>query len=79
MHSKLLQQQIDLTNNVNLSYVGPVYFGTPLQMSSDSEFVYDTGSGYLTTTSTECSLCLFSKYYDPSASSTSSEASSTTK
>ena len=26
-----LQQSIELLNNSNLAYVGPVYFGTPLQ------------------------------------------------
>jgi hypothetical protein len=61
-------------NNLNLAYVGPVYFGTPIQQSKTAEFVYDTGSGYLTTTSTQCLLCR-TKYYNPTASTTAKQAS----
>ena len=71
---KRLKQSIDMINNMNLAYTGPVHFGTPTQMNDDSEFVYDTGSGYLTTTSTSCSSC-GSKYYDPDASNPSSVSS----
>ena len=67
---KRLKQSIDMINNMNLAYTGPVYFGTPVQPQDDSEFVYDTGSGYLTTTATSCSTC-GSQYYNPEASSTS--------
>ena len=57
-----------MLNNMNLAYTGPVYFGTPIQHNDNgAEFVYDTGSGYLTTTSTLCSSC-GSQYYDPSES-----------
>ena len=74
-----LQQSIELLNNSNLAYVGPVYFGTPLQTDQNySEFVYDTGSGYLTTTSTECSSC-YTEYYDSSKSSTARVSSTATK
>ena len=58
---------IDLANQLNLAYTGPVFFGTPLQGSIDSEFVYDTGSGYLTTTSSDCLGC-DSQYYDAETS-----------
>lgn len=52
----LLKQQIELVNKQNLAYTGPVLFGTPLQTGgSTSNYVYDSGSGYLTTTSTSCS------------------------
>lgn len=73
-----LQQSIDLINNLNLAYVAPVYFGTPLQQTKEAEFVYDTGSGYLTTTSTSCSSC-GTAYYDPSKSETADVVSSATK
>jgi hypothetical protein len=72
----LLKQEIDLVNKSNLAYVGPVYFGTPLQTDETSEFVYDTGSGYLTTTSTGCSTCITSQYYSPSTSTTAGVKSS---
>ena len=73
-----LQSEIELTNTLNLSYTGPVYFGTPLQTSaSESEFIYDTGSGYLTTTTTECSNCS-PQYYDMSASTSRVVTNSTT-
>ena len=75
----MLQQSIELLNHLNLAYSGPVYFGTPLQVPSrDSEFIYDTGSGYLTTTSTACSNCI-SKYYDPTVSSSARVYSSQTE
>ena len=60
-------------------YTGPVYFGTPLQTSaSQSSFIYDTGSGWLVTTSSECSGCT-TKYYDPSKSSSVKTVSSETQ
>lgn len=64
---------IDLTNTENLQYTGPAFFGTPLQGSNSSDFTYDTGSSYLTVTSTECKSCK-TKYYDPSKSSTASNS-----
>lgn len=48
---------IDLTNGNNLQYVGPVFFGTPLQGSASDYYVYDTGSGFLTVTATGCTNC----------------------
>ena len=47
---------IPLKNIQNLSYLGPVYFTDSFQGSDapQSEFVYDTGSGDLTVTSTDC-------------------------
>ena len=65
---------IDMVNHNNLSYTGPVYFGTPFQDSKESIFVYDTGSGYLTTTSNECTYCV-SQYYDVKGSSTARRSS----
>ena len=63
-------QSIELVNSLNLSYSGPVYFGTPLQIGQNtSNYIYDTGSGYLTTTSTACSTCS-THYYDPTSSTT---------
>ena len=75
---RLMAQQIELNNNVNLAYTGPIYFGTPLQEGQNPEFVYDTGSGYLTTTSTSCYDCN-SQYYDPTSSETARVVSSSTK
>ena len=53
----------DLVDQHNVAYLGPVFMGTPLQGSFDSNFVYDTGSGYLITTSTNMSYSLFSSQY----------------
>ena len=61
---------ITLLNTQNTGYTGPLLFGTPADGSTTSEFIYDTGSGWLTVTSEECSNC-HTKYYDESASSTS--------
>lgn len=58
---------IDLTNGNNLQYVGPVYFGTPLQGSASDYYVYDTGSGFLTVTATGCTNCS-SVAYNPAQS-----------
>jgi len=77
---RLQQQQasIELANNLNLAYVGPVLFGTPLQPESAQGYVYDTGSGYLTTTSTNCQTCS-SNAYNPAASTTAGGSELTTK
>ena len=47
-------------------------FGTPLQGYEGSSFIYDTGSGYLTTTTTACSYIsgCSTTYYDQGLSST---------
>ena len=47
-------------------------FGTPLQGYEGSSFIYDTGSGYLTTTTTACSYTsgCSTTYYDQELSST---------
>jgi len=64
-----LKQTIPLENMENFAYVGPVMFGStePMQGNTSSGFVYDTGSGFLTVQSTECSTCP-DEYYDMSAS-----------
>lgn len=72
-----LGQTIDLVNSNNLSYTGPVLIGTPLQGSATSEFVYDSGSGYLTVNTAGCSNCATS-YYNPSLSSTAAASTDTT-
>lgn len=76
-HAMLQQATLNLTNNNNLQYVGPVFIGTPLQGSADSMFVYDTGSGYLTVSTAGCTSCS-SIYYNPSLSSTAATSSYTT-
>ena len=74
-----LKQSIELVNNLNLAYSGPVYFGTPLQTNqATSDYIYDTGSGYLTTTSSACSNC-HTQYYDPSTSTSARVKSSKSK
>ena len=72
-------QIIPLRNQFNLAYSGPVYFGNPLQTDKlISRFIYDTGSGVLTTTSTDCTNCDDPfMYYDSDASVTFSQASTT--
>jgi hypothetical protein len=73
---------VPLDNQYNLAYTGPVYFGTPLQTSDpSSSFVYDTGSGVLTVTSTLCNKCKLipGQYYNPSASSTYKAESSSSE
>ena len=62
--------RIDLNNFLNLQYTGPVFLGTPLEGSANSEFMYDTGSGTLTATSENCIIGCTTHYYDPSKSST---------
>ena len=72
---------INLTNNMNMAYAGPVYFGTPLQVDGITEraFIYDTGSGWLTVTASSCSSCAAGyKMYDSSTSSTSKQVPSDT-
>ena len=58
-----------LKNREDVSYTGTVFFGTPLQGSATDEYIYDTGSGYLTVAGTDCSNC-HHKIYNPYASST---------
>lgn len=58
-----------MMNADNLAYTGPVLLGTPLQGSETSEFVYDTGSGFLTVNSSQCGSCT-SRYYNRGLSST---------
>ena len=72
---------INLTNNNNLAYAGPLYFGTPLQLEgiTDRSFIYDSGSGWLTVTGSDCSSCSDGyKMYDPANSTTSQEVISAT-
>ena len=48
---------ISFVNQQNLIYTGPVYFTSEFQgAGSESEFIYDTGSRDLTTTSTLCNF-----------------------
>ena len=44
--------------------------GTPAQGKPYSDFIYDTGSGFLTVNSVDCPSCS-SAYYDPKLSRTS--------
>ena len=48
---------LNLTNNADLAYVGPIFLGTPLQGSNQTAYIYDTGSGYLTIPSSTCLTC----------------------
>ena len=49
---------INLKNTENTVYTGPILFGTPIAGSTDSEFIFDTGSGWLAVTSKQCSSCM---------------------
>lgn len=71
-------QAIGLTNVENLAYSGPAFFGTPLQGSSTSDFIYDTGSGWVTVTGDKCTSCS-SMYYSSSASSSYAASTLTAK
>ena len=53
-----------------MAYVGPVQLGTPMQGNSSSNFVYDSGSGYLTVTASDCTTCI-DGYYNFAESDTS--------
>ena len=58
---------------MNLIYTGPVYFTANFQglkERSNSRFIYDTGSGDLTTTSTFCNFGCRTQYYDQDKSLT---------
>ncbi len=57
----------------NIAYSGPVYIGTPQQGTSSSKFIYDSGSGYLLVSSSNCSSCT-TKFYDQNASTTASQS-----
>ena len=62
---------IDLINYQNLAYTGPIYFTNEFQGKGEtSDFVYDTGSGVLTTTSVSCINGCKTSYYDQSKSQT---------
>lgn len=69
--------EVRLLNQGNVAYTGPVYFGTPLQGSPAGEFIYDTGSSYTTVTTVNCTTCN-TTFYDPYASSTFANWTSTT-
>ena len=58
---------IALENSFNLFYAGPVYFGEPNQFGS--QYIYDSGSGFLTTTTTTCATCN-PAVYNPALSTT---------
>jgi hypothetical protein len=67
-----------LINSNNLAYSGPVFLGTPAQGNALSDFIYDTGSGYLTVTTTGCTNCGPTPYYDPALSSSTASSTYTT-
>ncbi len=62
---------INLTNNADLAYVGPIFVGTPLQGTNLTAYIYDTGSGYLTIPSISCLTCNLTFLYSKALSSTS--------
>lgn len=63
--------ELNLTNNADLAYVGPIFLGTPLQGSNLTAYIYDTGSGYLTIPASSCLTCNLTFLYVKAASSTS--------
>jgi hypothetical protein len=58
------ESEFDLRDVFDVAYYGPAFFGTPMQGHFDSNFNYDTGSGFLTVTGSRCINC-YSQYYDP--------------
>ena len=76
MHEHRLQgdsKNVKLVNYGNLAYVGPVYFTDQFQGSENGKvtnYVYDTGSGDLTTTSTNCVSGCATKVYNQEQSTT---------
>jgi hypothetical protein len=57
-----LQQafDLDLTDRFNTEYLGPAFFGTPLQgglVTEELGFIYDSGSGWLDVTTVGCTTC----------------------
>ena len=69
--SKLGISSIDLLNTGNIAYTGPVFLGDPLQGTNSSQFLYDSGSGFLLVTDSECETCN-TQYFNSSASASSS-------
>ena len=65
--------QINLSNNGDLAYTGPVVLGTPLQGSNNTAYIYDTGSGFLTIPSISCVTCNVTFRYSSALSSTSNQ------
>ena len=62
---------IDLVNYQNVAYTGPIYFTSEFQgIGAQPNFIYDTGSGALTTTSTVCTAGCASQYYNQTKSQT---------
>ena len=61
---------------MNLIYTGPVYFSSDFQgLGGRSRFIYDTGSGDLTTTSTFCDSGCRTQYYNQDKSATAVQVS----
>jgi hypothetical protein len=55
--------------------MGSLYFGTPNQ--SGSKYIFDSGSGFLTTTTTQCITCAGARVFNPNASTTFVNGTST--
>ena len=68
--------RIALNNTANMAYTGPAWFGTPAQYG-EKMYIYDTGSGIVTTTTTNCYKGCDSHVYDPDLSTTKSHFNST--
>ena len=65
-----------LNNTANMAYTGPAWFGTPGQYGQQM-YIYDTGSGIVTTTTTNCYKGCESHVYNPDQSTTKSNFNST--
>jgi len=68
---------IDLKGQTNIAYTGPVFFGSPLQGTNSSVFLYDSGSGYLMVTESGCSTCT-TQYFNTTKSQTHSNSTTYT-
>ena len=58
---------VNLTNHYNLAYAADLYFGSG---HVRNEVIFDTGSGWLTVSTANCTTCT-RRAYDPLVSNTS--------
>jgi hypothetical protein len=60
---------VNLTDENNIFWSMPLQFGTPMQGSTTSKFLLNTGAMFTTVTKNTCSTCT-EKYYNEAASTT---------
>lgn len=60
---------IELQNDVNMVWSGPLYVGSPMQGSAENKFIFDTAGPFTAITLKDCSTCAV-QHYNPQDSST---------